>query len=597
METTASRLGSVWRVVVPGSCLVVGVIGVACSSSSSPSSSGGYVDSGTDAGTLQDAGVGLTCQKLLSCDQACTSNACTNACYAKSTGHAQGLFNAMDDCINVNCPSTDGGACASSSSTACSQCNESAATGPCIKQLLACESDTMVGPPDPDGGGAQVIDSGTVSDAGPGVSCGSLVGCQQACAQSDTACTTKCFQEGTSMAQALDDALANCVSNTCPATDGGPCSSSGTTCSGCEEEAYYGACGTQFTQCQDDMSASDGGTMPVALHGGTITKIAGGLDQPQVVLIQNGHAYTSEVTATGPVLDVATSGGTVSTISSSEPFPMGLAIDATNIYVWNSGTFSGGSAVNNSDGTVLQLPLAGGAATTLATGMLVAFNAPYLNAIASDTSSVYFVTGGPGTAGAVNSAPIGGGAAAHVVYGNQALPQAIVTDGTNLYWGNWGTFDAQGNYNNDGTILKAPVDGGTTPVTLASSQSAPAALAIDGQNVYWSNIGQLSAGGLPAPGTGSVVQVAIAGGSPTTLASGQAVPLGIAVSGATVYWAEFTLSAPGNIMSAPVGGGTPTTLVANVTDPFGLAISAGTIYWTDNVPTGVGDGSLYSLTP
>jgi hypothetical protein len=69
------------------------------------------------------------------------------------------------------------------------------------------------------------------------------------------------------------------------------------------------------------------------------------------------------------------------------------------------------------------------------------------------------------------------------------------------------------------------------------------------------------------------------------------------VSGQTVYWAEFTLSAPGNIKSAPVGGGAVTTLVANVPDPFGLAVAGGAIYWTDNIPTGAGLGTLYSLTP
>ncbi len=555
------------------------------------------MDGSVESSVPMEAGVGLTCAKLLSCDQACgSSNTCTDGCYARSTAHAQGLFNAMDDCINANCSSAAGGPCASPSSSACSQCNESAATGACINELLACESDTQMGPPDPDGG-AEVIDSGATTDAGPRISCGAVVSCQQACPAGDASCQADCSSQGTSTAQALDEALTNCVSMACPASDGGACAEAGTTCGGCEQQAYYGVCGSQFTACQDDRSASDGGTEPVALNGGTIHQLIGGLDQPQVVLVQAGQVYTSEVASAGAVLSVPLAGGTVSTLSPSQPFPMGLAIDATNLYVWNSGTFSGGSALNNGDGTVVQLALAGGATTTLATGMTVAFNAPYLNAVTHDASRVYWVTGGPSTTGAINVAPIGGGSAAQVLYGNQAFPEAVVTDGTTLYWGNWGTYDAQGNYNNDGAILKAPNAGGSSPVTLASGLSAPAALAVDGTNVYWTNIGKLSAGGLPAPGTGSVMQVAIAGGTPKTLASNQSVPLGIAVSGSTVTWAEFVLSAPGAIESAPVGGGAVTTLVANVTDPFGLAVSAGSVYWTDNVPTGVGSGALYSLTP
>ena len=113
---------------------------------------------------------------------------------------------------------------------------------------------------------------------------------------------------------------------------------------------------------------------------------------------------------------------------------------------------------------------------------------------------------------------------------------------------------------------KAPVGGGST-VTLASHQLAPAALASDWNNLYRTNVGQLSPGGLAAPATGSVMKVPVGGGATTMLASGQNLPLGIAVSGGVVYWAEFTLSAPGNIQSVPVGGGSPITLVANVTDP------------------------------
>ncbi|HEY1696753.1 MAG TPA: hypothetical protein VGG39_31540 [Polyangiaceae bacterium] len=584
--------------------VVAATVALFAACSSSKSAPGGS-DASTDVAVVDggvteaehDAGIGLTCAKLLQCDQPCSSNACTDACYAESTAHAQGLFNAMDDCINENCSSADGGPCASASSSACSQCNQSAATGPCINDLVACESDTTVGPPDPDGG-AEQIDSGPGADAGPEISCGALVGCQQACAQGDTACQTTCSQEGTSTAQALDEALVNCVAGACPATDGGACSSQGTTCSGCEEQADYGTCGTQFSACQDDKSSTDGGTEPVALHGGTVKLLVPGLSQPQVVLIQNGQAYFSEVISAGPILKVPITGGADSTLASSQPYPMGLSIDANNIYVWNSGSFSGSSSLNNSDGTVVQVPLNGSSATTLATGMVVAFNAPYLNAVTNDVSKVYFVTGGPGTAGSINVVPIGGGSAAQVLYANQSFPQAVVTDGTNLYWGNWGTFDAQGNYNNDGTIMKAPIGGGSTPQTLASNQSAPAAIAIDGQNVYWTNIGKLSAGGLPAPNTGSVMQVANSGsGTPITLAGNQDVPLGITVSGTTVYWAEFTLSAPGNIISAPVGGGSTTTLVANVTDPFGIAVSGGAIYWTDNIPNGAGSGSLWSLTP
>jgi hypothetical protein len=534
----------------------------------------------------------------LGCDQPCSSNACTDACYAKATGVAQGLFNAFTTCIDDNCPSTDGGPCASSSSSACSTCNTQAATGACVNLLLACETDNHAGPADPDGGSVVPYDAG-VMEAGSSVSCGAIVSCQQGCAQGDASCLSTCLAQGTSTAQALDQALGNCVATACPAADGGPCATQGSACSGCESQANFGACASQFQACQDDTSATDGGTTaPIAEQGGTIDVLLPGLSQPQVVLIQNGNAYTSEVTSTGRVLAVSASdGGAATTISPSQPFPMGLSIDSNNIYVWNSGTFSGNGTLNNSDGTVVQIPLGGGSPTTLASNMVVAYAAPYLNAVTNDTKNVYWVSGGPGTPGAINVAPIGGASPAQVLYAGQTYPEAVVTDGTDLYWSNWGTFDAQGNYNGDGAVLKAPVGGGASPTTLASNQKAPAALALDGTNVYWTNIGQLTAGGLAAPGTGSVVQVSKGGGSPVTIASSLNIPLGIAVYGSTVYWAEFTLSAPGKINGAPVGGGSVTALVANAKDPFGLAVSGGVVFWTENVPSGVGNGALYSLTP
>jgi hypothetical protein len=165
------------------------------------------------------------------------------------------------------------------------------------------------------------------------------------------------------------------------------------------------------------------------------------------------------------------------------------------------------------------------------------------------------------------------------IYTQQFFPEALATDGTTIYWASWGTFDAQGNSNNDGTIQKGSVNGGT-PVTLASNLSAPACIAIDANNVYWTNLGKMGGNNLPALNTGSVLEVPIAGGAVITLASQESVPVGIALSGSHVYWTEYGLGSLGLVLSAPKGGGTVVPLVANLRNPYSLVVQGNTMYWS-----------------
>jgi hypothetical protein len=87
-----------------------------------------------------------------------------------------------------------------------------------------------------------------------------------------------------------------------------------------------------------------------------------------------------------------------------------------------------------SNGTVLSVPVGGGATTT------VASHQSYPRGLAVDASGIYWTNPGSGT---VMMAPLAGGAPVTIAYG-QATPFAIATDATTLYWVNYGTLTFNG---------------------------------------------------------------------------------------------------------------------------------------------------------
>jgi hypothetical protein len=149
----------------------------------------------------------------------------------------------------------------------------------------------------------------------------------------------------------------------------------------------------------------------------------------------------------------------------------------------------------------------------------------------------------------------------------QNNPLNVAVDDVNVYWTNHG-FSANGF--RDGAVVKVAVGGGN-PVTLATGPAE--AIAVNASTVYFT-------------GAGSIMAVPIDGGTVTTLVTGQSfVPPDIALDGDEVYWSNRgSQGGPGAVMKAPLAGGAPVTIAATSGPPANIAVDAYRVYWLELFP-------------
>jgi hypothetical protein len=189
--------------------------------------------------------------------------------------------------------------------------------------------------------------------------------------------------------------------------------------------------------------------------------------------------------------------------------------------------------------------------------------------IALDATYVYWTNAFFGSTGNISRAPLVGGATTLVASGLGSAgvgPFGLAVDATHAYW----TIN-----NTNSPVMRVALSGGT-PATLASGQSYPQYMAIDSTNVYFTTLGPNA-----NPSLGSLMRVPLAGGTPTTLTSVD-TPGDVLVAGGSIYWISGgTNGNSGRILRMPTSGGTPTTLISGLLQAARLAVDATSVYVTN----------------
>jgi hypothetical protein len=308
-------------------------------------------------------------------------------------------------------------------------------------------------------------------------------------------------------------------------------------------------------------AARSGSKLVSVVCNAGVVALATGQKSPSAIAVDAAGVYWTNA-GDGTVMEVPLAGGTPVTLASRQGSPTALAIDATNAYFanWDSGA-------------VMKVPLAGGATTFLAAGSSptgIAVGTRQLQGKPPE-SVIYFTSTGDGQVRQVFS----DGTASSATASGQTMPTAVAACGTRAFW----TDSGSGLVKTSEIVATAT---GRDWVTLASGQNYPTPIAVHcattqrgpaSGKLYWANAGD---GSIMSQSSATVT------GTPQVLASHQGVPTAIAIyqdrSLDDVYWTDSTT---GSIVGKK-SGSKPVVLARGLGYPSAVTVDATSVYWTDS---------------
>jgi hypothetical protein len=302
---------------------------------------------------------------------------------------------------------------------------------------------------------------------------------------------------------------------------------------------------------------------------GNVVVLASGQRSPLTLAIDESSVYwandnNGQVGAADvSVAKVPLGGGAVTPLAWGFQGANGIAVDRSRVYF--SGVVTTTAPQGNQRVRLMSVPLAGGPTTVVTTGLT---NDP----IVIGPGGVY----GSGPA-QILVAPLSGGAATPLLPNGTFDPSSfetygIAVDAQFIYWTIFSGSPM--------SVMKAPIQGG--PATMVTSVPGVAeGIAIDADSIYF--------------GTGQGVwKVALAGGTATPLSSSPAS--GIAIDDAYVYFTDFA-AGPGTVKKVAKSGGATITLATGLALPWGIAVDATSVYWTNAGDETGPTGTIMKLTP